>query len=159
MNITIMTGRLVSVPQIRIMQIGNEQIGVCYFTIACNDSIEESKDNKATDFFECIAFNYCGQQIAERFVKGAKIVCRGTMKNHCFKDINGTKHFTQVFVIDWAEYGDTESSLKKASIGNQASDFSVVSELRDTYRLYDKICDEGFLCVDEDAYYSLAASI
>jgi len=163
MNISMVSGRLVTIPKINIIQLGNESIALCCFTIAAIDGVfcETTKDleNENVDFFECVAFNECAKSIAENFIKGSKIICRGRMKNHNFTDYNGTKHFTQVFVIESIEPGDTESSLKKVTSKPKRVDLNVISDIKDIYYIFSNVCENGYLCIDENDYYKLACKV
>ena len=147
MNLSVINGRLVTVPKINIINIGSDTIGLCCFTIASLDGeFDNTKQNdlhqENFDFFECVAFNGCAQRIAENFGKGSKLLCRGRFKNHSFEDVNGTKHFTQVFVVESVEFGDSESFLKKITAKPKKADISFVSDLRDMYYIFDNVCND-----------------
>lgn len=164
MNVSIYTGRVCSVPQLKIIRIGDERVCVCKYVLAvfenpfdynsatdCN-SFEEGK----VDFFECIAFSDAAQMINDNFVKGSKISVVGKMKNHRFEDANMTKHFTNIFLTQQAEFGDTPSVMAKMAGKKKNPELSIMSDLRELEQLFNKVCESGFLCVDENDYYNIA---
>mgnify|MGYP000046136240 CR=1 FL=1 len=64
------------------------------------------------------------------------------MKNHIFNDVNGTKHFTNVFVVEQAEFGDTDAAFEKGR--KKSIELSVVSDLQMLFNTYKKVCENGF---------------
>ena len=94
--------------------------------------------------------------ISNNFVKGSKIVCRGKMKNHRFEDANRTIHFTNIFLTQCVEFGDTDSVIRKASGKKRPIEMSVVADLKELEELYKKVCESGFLCLNESDYYNIA---
>lgn len=157
MNNLSVTGRVCNVPKIRILQIEDKTINICNFTIAVSDGISEEgyQDKKNMDFFECICFNDAALAFNANFIKGSKISCTGKVKNHYFEDANRTKHFTQILVLSQIEFGDTLSVLSRGS-KRKAVDMSITSDYNNIKALYDLICDNGYLCIDEDDYYKIA---
>lgn len=162
MNNVVFNGRLCTIPKIRIFQIDGNSVSMCVFTIAVADGIFDAKESEGiysdgnVDFFECVAFNDAAQMINSNFVKGSKIICRGKLKNHYFEDTNRTRHFTQVFVAEQVEFGDTEAVFSKYAGKKKPMELSVLSDMREIHEVYKKICDRGFVCVDEDDYYRIA---
>lgn len=164
MNVSIYSGRVCSVPQLKIIRLGDERVCVCKYVIAVfensfdynaesdKDAYEEGK----VDFFECIAFRDAAQMINDNFVKGSKISVMGKMKNHRFEDANLTKHFTNIFLVQQAEFGDTLSAMTKMSGKKKNPELSIVSDLKELEQLFTKVCESGFLCVDENDYYNIA---
>ena len=143
MNMTVLSGRVCTIPKIKLLQIEEQQVSICLFTVAIVDGVFATQDYKMEetniDYFECVAFGEAAIMINANFVKGSKIICKGRMKNHIFNDVNGTKHFTNVFVV------------RKKSI-----ELSVVSDLQMLFNTYKKVCENGFLCIDEEEYYKIA---
>ena len=101
MNSVVLSGRVCTIPKIKLLQVADKPVSMCVFTIAVADGVFAA-DNQALldesniDYFECVAFDEAAIMINANFVKGSKIICRGRMKNHVFDDVNGTKHFTNV---------------------------------------------------------------
>lgn len=164
MNNMILGGRVCSIPKIKVLQLEDQSISICTFTLAVVDGVFELNGNEGVysdgkvDFFQCIAFGNSAQMINANFIKGSKIICKGKMKNHFFEDTNRTKHFTQALVVDQAEFGDTEAVFSKYSGRKKPMELSIVSDLKEICKLYESICSKGFLCIDEDEYYKIAIS-
>lgn len=163
MNNVVISGRVCTIPKIRVLQLGTASVSICTFTIAVVDAkFNSQNENEAyteesVDYFECITFNEAASMVNRNFVKGSKIICSGKLKNHYFEDANRTKHFTQVFVVNKVEFGDTEAVFKKYS-DKKSAELSIVSDLMEIDILYKKVCSYGYLCIDEDDYYKIAMS-
>lgn len=163
MNMTMVAGRLCTVPKIKLLQLNEKTIRVCKLAVAVINERFDLEDEAGlteenVDFFQCIAFGSAAKMISDNFAKGSKIILYGKMKNHRFKDANTAKHFTNVLLIEKAEFGDTKAAVCKFSGKKKYTDLSVMSDLKELYDLYDKVCMNGFLCIDEDDYYSIATS-
>lgn len=162
MNSVILSGRICTIPKIKLLQIEGKSVSMCVFTIAvaemrCEFDNTDSGKNRY-DYFECVAFENAARLINSNFVKGSKIVCRGKMRNHIFADANQTKHFTQVFIIEQAEYGDTETVFDKNNSKKKSLELVIAADMKEISELYCKICENGFLCIDEEDYYRIAMS-
>lgn len=159
MNNIILSGRVCSIPKIKLLPIEGRSIGMCVFTIVVSDFsfCDEENENKKTDYFECVAFDAVAQQISVNFTKGSKIIVKGKMQNHFFTDVNQTKHFTQILVIEHAEFGDTESVFDKNN-KKKPLDMVIAAEMKDVFKHYRSACENGFLCIDEEEYYKIAMS-
>lgn len=163
MNVTMIAGRLCTVPKIKLLELDKKTVRVCKIAVAVVNELFDSMDEAAlteenVDFFQCIAFGNTAKMISDNFVKGARIVLYGKMRNHRFEDANAAKHFTNVLLIEKTEFGDTEAMVCKISEKRKHMDLSIMSDLKELYDLYDKVCMNGFLCIDEDDYYSIATS-
>lgn len=158
MNYSIFSGRVATVPKVAIVQTkDDEQIFVCTFVISVPEYTDLS-DGKKYNFYECIAFNETAQKIHKHFTKTAKVLTFGKMVNHTFKDINNTPHFTNILLIQNIEFGDTESAINRMNLDTKLPDFTVLSDLKEMDAAYKKICENGFLCIDENDYYNIASS-
>jgi single-stranded DNA-binding protein len=161
MNNAVLGGRICTVPKIRLIRLSDKSINVCSFVLAVVDGVYDAGDGKALenknlDFFECISFADVATMINNNFVKGCKILLSGKFKNFCFADCNKTRHFTQVYVIDHVEFGDTESAFKKDRGNNRTVECMIEANLKDVFNAYSDVVASGFLCVDEEDYYRLA---
>ncbi|MDD3414213.1 MAG: single-stranded DNA-binding protein [Lachnospiraceae bacterium] len=162
MNNVVMGGRICTIPKIRVLQLGDKPVSVCTFTIAISDAKFETEITKdmytegSIDYVECISFDDAASKINQYFAKGFKIICSGKIKNHYFEDANCTKHFTQVLMVNHAEFGDTEAVFNKYSDKKKAPELSIVSDLKEIDLLFQKVCSHGYLCIDEDDYFKLA---
>ena len=162
MNNMILSGRICTIPKIKLLQLEGKSVSMCVFTISVAEMLGENVDSASEspghDFFECVAFENSARLINSNFVKGSKIICRGKMRNHIFADANQTKHFTQVFVIEQVEYGDTESVFDKNSTKGKPLELIIAADMKEVMKLYNKVCENGFLCIDEEDYYRVAMS-
>lgn len=162
MNNVVMGGRICTIPKIRVLQLGEMPVSVCTFTIAIiNANFDGQIRNNiytenSVDYVECITFNEAASKLNRYFGKGFKIMCTGKLKNHYFEDANCTKHFTQVLVVNHAEFGDTEAAFNKYSDKKKTPELSIVSDLKEIDMLFQKVCSHGYLCIDEDDYFKLA---
>jgi single-stranded DNA-binding protein len=155
MNLMTLGGTVCTLPKIKLLNIGNEySVGMCVFSVATIS--ENDKGESISDFFECVAFGDVAKFIYKNFVQGAKIICSGTMRNHFWNDSNDTKHFTNVMVISHAEFGDTDSVFHKYNGKKKSIALSIDADINEIYRLYQGVCEKGFLCIDEDDYYKIA---
>lgn len=148
MNYGMFTGVLCTIPSVAIIPIGErDEIFICKFVI-CTSEYFEGKSH--CDFFECVAFEDTAKAVHDGFHKGARINVFGKVKNFIFKDVNNTPHFTNIVLAEHVELGDDISELPET--GN----VSVIAELKEMDRLYKEVCDNGFLCIDENDYYYIA---
>ena len=161
MNISILAGRLCTVPQLSLIQLEGKTVCACKFVIAVCDGLfdyseQQSYEDGKVDFFQCVAFENAARMINANFVKGSKIMCTGKIKNHHFEDVNRTKHYTDIFLAQQAEFGDTESVMSKFSGKKKSPEMSIISDLRELESIFEKMCKDGFLCIDENDYYNIA---
>lgn len=141
MNKCELEGQVYTVPSVKLLRMKHGTISVCKYVLAVNDdnSFDSSNPNNRVDFIECVAFGECADIMQNKYEKGTTAKVIGKMKNHRFEDINKTIHFTNVFLTEQVEnfICPKDDSLKYED-------------------LFQKICDEGFLCIDEADYYHLA---
>lgn len=88
LNKWIGVGFLAAKPELFYSQAGTT---FCKFCIAINSKI---KDNKTTDFINCVAFGNQAEVIDKYFDKGMPIAVVGTLKNNNFVDTSGVKHYS-----------------------------------------------------------------
>lgn len=156
MNYGIFTGNLCTVPSVSIIPIREkEQIFICKFIICTSEIIG---DKKQCDFFECVAFENTAKAVFDGFCKGAKINIFGKVKNFTFKDINNTAHFTNIVLAEHIEFGDSRQLATSETAKNQQGviNFPVIADLEEMDRLYEAVCEKGFLCIEENDYYYIA---
>ena len=128
MNSVVLSGRICTVPKIKLLQIEGKSVSMCVFTIAvaemCCEFDNADPVKNRYDYFECVA----------------------------------TKHFTQVFIIEQAEYGDTETVFDKNNSKKKSLELVIAADMKEISELYCKVCENGFLCIDEEDYYRIAMS-
>lgn len=162
MNYTITSGRMCETPTVSILPLkidGNvKQLFVCKFVIAVPDGDGVTTGKKKYNFFECVAFEKTAKKISTLFQRGAKITLLSKLVNHSFKDANNTFHFTNILLTEHAEFGDTESAINKMNMDVKLPDFAVFADLEEMERAFNAVCEQGFLCIDENHYYNIASS-
>ena len=155
LNYMVICDRICTVPVVKIIPTAGEKIYICKYVVCVPDGMAPNELEKA-NFYECVAFGNCAEKVVDGCSKGTKVVAVGKMVNHFFKDGNGTPHFTNIFVTTHLEVADpctarSSSSLERAS--------AAISEFKEVDEAFQKICSQGFLCVDENDYYNLAVGI
>lgn len=158
MNLTILNGKLITEPKVSIFKMkDNKEIYACKFVIGvADDTVEEKDAAEKADYFECIAFEQAARKVIN-FSKGSQIIISGKMKNFSFEDINKTAHYTDIVLVEKAEYGDTESILARKG-GEKRGELPILSDLKKMEHMFWEICNHGFLCIDEDNYYNIATA-
>jgi single-strand DNA-binding protein len=125
-QITIM-GRLTREPELRRTGSG---VAVASFTIACDRDF--GKDDKETDFIECVAWRQTGEFVSKYFKKGSMAVVSGRLQIRSWTDKDGNKRKTAEVVADNVYFGDSKNSNSTDnSAGNSpapAQDFAMLDE-------------------------------
>ncbi len=85
-NIITIQGRLTSDPEV---QHTENDIAVCNFSIACDRSY--TKEEKITDFFDCVAWRAKAEFLERSFSKGDMIALVGRLITDDYTDKNGSK--------------------------------------------------------------------
>ena len=93
-------GRLTKDPELRHT---NSDIPVINFTIAV-DRPGTNKDNKITDFFDCVAWRNTAEIISQYFKQGDPIGIHGSLQNDTFKDKEGNNRKKTVVMVETFEF-------------------------------------------------------
>lgn len=112
-HITIM-GRLTRDPEMRRTGSG---VAVTNFTVAVDRDF--SKDEKETDFIDCVAWRQTGEFVDKYFTKGRMIVVSGRLQIRSWTDKDGSKRRTAEVVADNCYFGDSKNDS-----GNQNSGYT-----------------------------------
>ena len=120
-HITVM-GRLTKDVELRRTQSG---VAVASFTIACDRDF--GKDEKKTDFFECVAWRQTGEFISKYFTKGRMIVVDGRLEIREWTDKEGNKRKTAEINVNNAYFGDSKSDTNNGNAA-PAQDFAVLND-------------------------------
>lgn len=158
MNFSVVSGRICSMPKSTVIMIDGCQCFVCKVSVAIeNGDYNNGKMvNKSLDFIETIAFDLPAQHISKHFSIGSKIMLSGILKNYMFTDGNGTAHYTDILVVNSAEFGDTESALANVLTKKSNADVTIRADMKHMEDMFAKACKEGFFCIEEDDYYRIA---
>lgn len=165
MNCFFVSGRVITGPTSSFLK---NDLFIVKFCISCSadymyvsDRSSDKTDierKSGCDFFQCVAFGDVAKQIAEYFDHGTKISMQTVLKNFQFKDSNGTPHFTNILLVNQVEYDDDKSQSFKLAPRKRNMDKVMVAELKTIDDHFRKVCEEGFLCIDESDYYNMAIS-
>lgn len=158
MNQSIICGSICTFPKIQILGAAPDAITLCTFVIAVPEDTNRKEAN-SYDFFECVCVGDAAKKIANTFTKHSKVVVSGRFKNFRFDDNMNTKHFTNIFVVEKIEFGDTESYMSRISKKKTVAEKMISAEHVNTDELFAHICECGFMVIDESDYYRLAMNL
>lgn len=102
-HITIM-GRLVRDPELRRTNSGKP---VASFTLAVDRDF--GKEEKETDFIDCVAWNSTADFVSKYFTKGRMAVASGRLQIRKWKDKDGNNRYSAEVVADNVYFGDSKS--------------------------------------------------
>ena len=102
-HITIM-GRLTRDPELRRTGGGT---AVASFTVAVDRDFS-SKDEKETDFIDCVAWRQTGEFVSKYFTKGRMAVVSGRLQIRSWTDKDGNKRRSAEVVADNVYFGDSK---------------------------------------------------
>lgn len=105
-HITIM-GRLTRDPELRYTQ---SQIPVASFTLAVDR--DGSKEDKQTDFIDCVAWRQTAEFVSKYFAKGSMAVVSGRLQIRDWTDRDGSKRKTAEIVADNVYFGEAKGTNK-----------------------------------------------
>ena len=101
-HITIM-GRLTKDPELRRTGTGT---AVASFTLAVD--CDFGKEEKETDFIECVAWRHTGEFVSKYFQKGSMAVVSGRLQIRGWTDKDGNKRKTAEVVAESVYFGDSK---------------------------------------------------
>lgn len=108
-HITIM-GRMTRDPELRKTSAGTS---VASFTIACDRDF--SKEDKETDFIECVAWKGAADFVSKYFSKGRMAVVSGRLQIRNWNDKDGNKRKTAEVVADNVYFADSKREAEQGS--------------------------------------------
>ncbi len=118
LNHIVVMGRLTKDVELR--RTGNGT-AVASFTIACDRDF--GKEDKETDFIECVAWRQAGEFVSKYFQKGSMAVVSGRLQMRSWTDKDGNKRKSAEIVAENVYFGDS----KKAD-GNQTQQFAPLTD-------------------------------
>ncbi len=123
LNHITLIGRLVADPVLRRT---NSGVAVTSFTIAVDrDFGKDENGEKATDFFEIVAWRQTGEFVSKYFSKGRMIVVDGKLQSRSWTDKDGNKRKTVEVVADNCYFGDSKKEENSGSTyGQQNGSFT-----------------------------------
>lgn len=106
-NKSILMGRICNDLEVKSTPSG---VSVLTFSIAVERSYQADKNNKVTDFFQCVAWRNDAEFISRYFSKGKMILVEGEMQNRKYKDKSGVERQITELIIDRACFTGEKSS-------------------------------------------------
>lgn len=110
MNKTILLGRLVKDPDVRVTTNAKT---VASFTLAVNRRFAK-KDEDDADFFNIVAWSQLGEFCGKYFTKGQQVVVVGRLQNRSW-DKDGQKHYVTEIIAEEAYFADSKKSDNSGS--------------------------------------------
>lgn len=104
LNHIVIMGRLTRDPELRRTGSG---VAVASFTIAV-DRDYSSKDEKETDFIDCVAWRSTGEFVSKYFSKGSMAVVSGQLQIRVWTDNDGNKRRSAEVVADDVYFGESK---------------------------------------------------
>ena len=105
-DITVM-GRITKDIELRRTESGN---AVASFSIACERDFKAQNGEKATDFFDIVAWKNTAEFVHKYFGKGRMIVVHGRLQARTWKDKEGNNRKSVEIVADNVYFGDSKKS-------------------------------------------------
>lgn len=106
LNRTILMGRLTRDPELRHTQSGTP---VASFSLAVErDFKDKQTGEKATDFFDVIAWRNSAEFVSRYFTKGRMAVVEGRLQNRDWQDQDGNKRRSTEIIADNVYFGDSK---------------------------------------------------
>ena len=103
LNHIVIMGRLTRDPELRRTGGGT---AVTSFTVAVDRDFS-SKDEKETDFIDCVAWRQTGEFVSKYFTKGRMAVVSGRLQIRAWTDKDGNKRRSAEVVADNVYFGDS----------------------------------------------------
>lgn len=117
-NKVILMGRLTSDPELRQT---NNGTNTCRFTVAVDGSVNQTTNERRTDFITVVAWNKTAEFVSRYFTKGRLILVEGSLKTGSYDDRNhpDVKHYTCDVWAENVSFGETKASSNQGG-GNYA---------------------------------------
>lgn len=105
LNIFNCAGRIVRDPELRKTQNGTS---VCSFTVAVDRDSKDADGNKATDFFDVVAWKATAEFVATYTKKGSLVIVAGRLQNRDWTDKNGDKRRSTEVVANSVYFAESK---------------------------------------------------
>ena len=133
----ILTGRLTRDPELQRTQ---SDIAYATFSVAVDRDRVSANGERATDFFDIIAWRVKGEFVAKHFGKGDCITVAGRMQQNRWTDADGVKRTKYVVVAENVYFtGDKRNRNGDAALENTRTEYETAQAEGDEY------LDEGDL--------------
>ena len=112
LNHIVIMGRMTKDPELRRTGTG---VAVASFTLAVDRDF--GKEEKETDFIECVAWRQTGEFVSKYFTKGRMAVVSGRLQIRKWTDKDGNKRNTAEVVADNVYFGDSKKESAEEYTG------------------------------------------
>lgn len=116
MNISTITGRLVSTPELRKT---TSRFYVTDFTVA----VKNPYDSKKAIFIDCVAWKNTANFITQHFEKGSRIEVTGMLVTETYTDKNGSKQKRTKINVERADFGGDKKPEETNVFTERACEF------------------------------------
>lgn len=108
MNKLILAGRLVKDPEVNYTESGKVWGRI---SVAVDRPYQKGgKENKKTDFFNCVVFGKTAEFVGNYFAKGRRILLEGAVQFNDYTDKNGQKRRSTEVVVSQVEFVTDKNS-------------------------------------------------
>lgn len=120
-NRIILSGRLTKDVVLRYT---SQNTPVTTFTIAVDRLGQGSKEEKITDFFNCVVWNKLAETVSKYIGKGSKVLVEGRLQNQKYEK-DGEKRVATEVIVNSVEFLD---SKKYDQIKEQIPDVNIIED-------------------------------
>ena len=108
-NKVILMGRLTADPELRQT---NNGTNTCRFTVAVDGNMNQTTNERRTDFITVVAWNKTAEFVSRYFNKGRLILVEGCLRTGSYDDKKypDVKHYTCEVIAENVSFGETKSS-------------------------------------------------
>ncbi len=115
LNSTTLMGRITKDIELRRTDSG---VAVASFSVACERDFKAQNGEKATDFFDVVAWRNTAEFIHKYFGKGRMIIVQGRLQTRSWKDKDGNNRKAVEVVAENAYFGDSKKTETTHSDGS-----------------------------------------
>lgn len=137
-NVCIM-GRLTKAPELRHTQSGT---AVATFSLAVERDFKDGSGERATDFFDVVAWKSTAEFVANYFGKGRVAVVMGRLQTRSWTDKDGNKRRAVEIIADRVYFGDSKTNSGTSEQGYTRGDYANTGENMGDF---DELDDDGEL--------------
>ena len=109
LNHIVIMGRLTRDPELRNTQ---SNLSVASFTVAVDRDYQKDKQNKETDFIDCVAWRSTADFVSKYFHKGSMAVVSGRLQLRDWTDKEGNKRRSAEVIVDNIYFGESKRSAE-----------------------------------------------
>lgn len=112
-NKVILMGRLTADPELRQTPNG---VSTCRFTVAVDGSLNQTTNERRTDFITVNAWRQTAEFVSKYFSKGKLILVEGSLRTGSYDDRNhpDVKHYTCEVTAEGVSFGETKASSQSS---------------------------------------------